>query len=99
MQRKRGFWEGALRRLDVPREALPFGYGMTVSGREAVTVNGCRRILTYGDTRIRLAVGRDEALCIEGGGLLCTAFRAGCVTVEGRIDCLRFEKGASGGEA
>lgn len=92
MQQKRRFWQSLTQRLDIPREALPGGFGLTASGARSVTVSGCRRILAYGDACIRLAVGKREVLTVEGEGLLCTVFRAGSVTVEGRLSCLRFER-------
>lgn len=71
-------------RLDIPREALPGGFGLTLSGENELTVRGCRRIVHYGGERIVLAVGKT-ALAVIGEHLLCAAFGAGCVTVTGKI--------------
>ena len=45
-------------RLDIPREALPGGFGLTLSGQNELTVRGCRRILHYGEDCIRLSLGK-----------------------------------------
>ena len=58
-------------------------------GDTMATVYGCRRILRYGPARICLLRAHGR-VCLCGGELICTAFSAGCVTVEGRIDCMRF---------
>ena len=71
-------------RLDIPREALPGGFGLTLSGENELTVRGCRRIVRYGVNEIVLGVGAT-ALTVSGERLLCAAFGAGCVTVTGRI--------------
>lgn len=78
-------------RLDIPREALPGSFGMTLSGQRELVVRGCKRILAYGEDRIELAVG-DIKLVIGGEGLLCSAFGAGSVTVTGKILALGFEE-------
>jgi len=60
-----------------------------LQGETGATVYGCRRILRYEPTCICLARTHGR-ICVLGEGLICTAFSAGCVTVEGdRIDCLR----------
>ena len=94
MQQKRRFWQALAGRLDIPQEALPGGFSLTLSGQAAVTVSGCRRILSYGDTCIRLEIGGNEVLAIHGKRLLCTVFRAERMTVEGQISGLCFEGGA-----
>lgn len=92
MRHKKELLAGLSRRLDIPREALPFGFGLSLSGREVLQVRGCRRILTCGKERISLALGK-VVLCISGSGLICTAFEEQSVTVEGRITALCFEDG------
>ena len=71
-------------------------------GEEMATVYGCRRILRYAPSRICLERAHGR-VCVWGEGLICTAFSVGCVTVEGRIDGLRYcrdecEKCAEGEE-
>ena len=92
MRSKRELFSAIGRRLDIPSEALPCGFGLTLSGQSSMTVRGCRRILTYGREQIRLSLGKT-VLAVGGEQLLCTAFELGCVTVEGRILTVTFEGG------
>ena len=78
-------------RLDIPREALPGGFGVTLSGQNELVVRGCKKILSYGEEKIELALGWLK-LVIEGEGLLCSAFGGGAVTVTGKVVVLRLEE-------
>lgn len=79
-------------RLDIPREALPGSFGMTLSGQNELVVRGCKRILSYQKEEISLALGKT-ALRILGEELFCSAFGAGCVTITGKIVSLSFGEG------
>ena len=92
MRKRRDLLARLAQKLDIPREALPGGFGMTLSGRGELTAVGCCRILQYTPSVIRLAVGR-ETLAIHGKELACSVFGAGAVTVVGEIDTLCFEEG------
>ena len=92
MRKSRELLTKLTRRLDIPREALPLGFGLSLSGREVLNVRGSCRILTCGRERIRLSLGK-AILCIAGEELICTAFEEGALTVEGRISALSFEEG------
>lgn len=82
---------GALgEKMDIPREALPGGYALAMSGERELTLWGCTRILSYGEQEVVLRMGR-RTLRIGGMGLLCSAFGAGSVTVTGEIRTLCFE--------
>lgn len=74
-------------RLDIPREMLPGGFGVSLSGDTEATVRGCKRILAYGEKEIVLAVG-GTVLTVRGEALYCTAFSAGAVTLTGKITAL-----------
>lgn len=89
MKMKRGLWQALLARLDIPGEALPGGFGLTLSGQRELTVRGCHRILQYGEEEIVLAVGKT-ALHVVGRNLLCAAFGHGGITVKGNIASLCF---------
>ncbi|MBE6702948.1 MAG: hypothetical protein E7585_06015 [Ruminococcaceae bacterium] len=91
MRRKKDLLAGVGRYLDIPREALPGGFGLSLSGQNALTVRGCRRILYYGGECIRLSLGR-QALAVYGNDLICTVFEAGQATVEGKISTIAFEE-------
>ena len=91
MRQNKDFFSRFGEKLDIPREVLPHGFSLSLSGQEELTVQGCRRILTYEKELISLRVGKST-LHIAGDHLLCVAFGAGSVTVRGCIRELRFEK-------
>ena len=91
MPKKVGFLTRFGAKLDIPREALPGSFGMTLSGQHELVVRGCKKILSYGKESIVLALGKT-ALEIRGEELFCAAFGARCVTVTGRIVSLTFEE-------
>ena len=91
MRQKRGLLGRFGERLDIPREILPGGFSLVLSGTRELTVSGCGRILEYSDARISLRVGK-KILLIVGKDLLCAAFGGGSVTVTGEIAALVFEK-------
>ncbi|MBQ3057139.1 MAG: YabP/YqfC family sporulation protein [Clostridia bacterium] len=91
MPKKVGFLTRFGAKLDIPREALPGSFGMTLSGQHELVVRGCKKILSYDKECIALALGKT-ALEIHGEKLFCTAFGARCVTVTGRIVSLTFEE-------
>ena len=91
MQKKGEFLARFGAKLDIPREALPGGFGVMLSGQNELVVHGCKKILSYGEERIELAVAKLR-LVIEGEGLLCSAFGGGAVTVVGKIVAIRLEE-------
>lgn len=92
MQKKGDFLARFGAKLDIPREALPGGFGISLSGQNELVVRGCKKILSYGEERIELSLGKLR-LAIKGEGLLCSAFGGGAVTVVGKIVTLCFEEG------
>ena len=92
MRRRRDFLSALGARLDMPSEALPHGFGLSLSGQNELTVRGCRRILEYGDSRMCLELGKCR-LAVLGEGLICTAFLPETLTVCGSITALSFEEG------
>ena len=57
---------------------------VSVMGGRRACVYGCRRILFYSPTEIRLLMAKEE-LSVLGRGLYCSSFSSGTVTVEGEI--------------
>lgn len=74
------------------RSVFPYHESVTVWGRERVTAQGCRRILTYTATCIRLK-RRHAVLAVRGRDLVCVSFSCGCVTLTGTILSVTFEDG------
>lgn len=73
------------------------GHLIEINGRRSVTVFGCDRILSYGTEEITLSVGKG-AVTVWGEELVCVSYCAGCVSVEGKINGVRFRDGVEGGE-
>ena len=65
-------------------------------GTHGACVYGCRRILHYAPERICLSLGKRR-ITVRGEGLLCTSFSAGCVTVAGEIEGIRYCRDACDG--
>ncbi len=76
--------------LDIPSD-LPDGFRLEMRGRHTMTVHGTRRILDFTPTAIRLSLG-SCALLVCGERLICTAYLAGAVGIEGCIEWIRFER-------
>ena len=57
---------------------------LVLRGEDAAVVYGCKRILLYERARICLSLGSRQ-ITLMGDDLICTAFTAGTVTVEGKI--------------
>ena len=76
-------------KLDVPTDLTPNSLKLEMRGRHSLTVHGCRRILDFTPCEVRLAL-KDACLIIEGKRLICTAYLAGAVGIEGCICSIRF---------
>lgn len=61
-------------------------------GSMEILVEGCRSILEYGETKIRLDMG-DRTTAIEGENLSMSDFHRNCLTVRGKITAVRWEGG------
>ena len=83
---KKGLREKAAELLGMPTDALGVtdGFMAELRGKNGITVKGCRRILTYSETRITLDT-RDGAVTVLGSSLACYAYFHGAVGIEGRV--------------
>ena len=81
--------------VGIPADAVGVSDGFTAElrGRCGVTVRGCKRILAYAPTAIRLLT-RDGAVTVSGGDLRCYAYFCGAVGIEGRVDGVFFDRSA-----
>ncbi len=75
-------------RLDIPADVIS-GIHIELRGRNNLTVRGCRKILLYTETEVRVRL-YGETLLICGSGLYCTAYHSGVVEIDGIIDSLCF---------
>ena len=90
------FRERLSRLLGIPSDAIGAdGFMAEWRGRGSVTVRGCRKILSYEMTEIRLRT-RDGDVTVTGNGLTCFSYFYGAIGIEGRIDSVSL-CGASDG--
>jgi len=75
--------------VDMPPELLSGGCFIEIRGRNSVVVRGCRRILTYSETKVSLRLKR-ETVEVTGKRLTCISYLAGAVSVAGYIDSVSF---------
>lgn len=75
--------------LDFPPDVWEGGMRLELRGRHALTVHGCRKILSYAPEEIRLAL-KGCQLSVRGARLICSSYLAGAVGIDGRVDALTF---------
>ena len=77
--------------LDVTTDILPRGYKVEIRGRGAIRISGCGRILLYAPCEIRVALS-DSVISVVGRDLVCVAYSAGEMAIEGRIDNVSYKE-------
>lgn len=75
--------------FDIPADLSSGGLRLDLRGRNTLTVYGCRRIVDFSPTGIRLAMENCDLL-VEGKRLTCTSYLAGAVGIEGCICRMAF---------
>lgn len=83
--------------LDFPPDVWEGGMRLELRGRHALTVCGCRRILSYDPAEICLRL-KGCTLTVRGARLICSSYLAGAVGIDGRVDALCFSDGDVPGE-
>ena len=76
-------------KLDIPADVTGDGLRLDMRGRHTLMVHGCRKILDFTPCEVRLAL-RDATLTVSGRRLICTAYLAGAVGIEGYICAVTF---------
>ena len=77
--------------LDISPVALPRGTLISIGGRESVTIEGKIKILLYSPSEIVLSLGKDT-LYVKGEHLVCSAYHARYLMLEGYISSISFQK-------
>lgn len=77
---------------DIPCDVF-CGMTLEMRGRNEMLLCGCREILEYSPSRIRIAQG-GCTVCILGRRLTMSSFTEGRITVGGEIDAIDFCGGA-----
>lgn len=78
-------------------EWLPTGETAVLYGDRRITVQGCRKILAYSPSEIRLQL-KNCVLSVRGTNLICSCFSGGCTTLQGQIFCVEYQKCRGGSE-
>ena len=76
-------------KLDVPGDVMGGGLRVDLRGRNSLTVHGCRKILDFSACEIKLEL-EDAILTVCGCRLICTAYLADAVGVDGYVCSLTF---------
>jgi hypothetical protein len=59
--------------------------------RHTLFLHGCRRIIKYSPEEICVAA-KGFSVIVAGRGLICSAYHAGTVTVDGYIENIGFDE-------
>lgn len=74
---------------DIPADITGGGMTLEMRGRNELLLCGCREILEYSDSRIRIIQGKCEVLVL-GRRLTMSSYSDGRITVGGEIDAMDF---------
>ena len=73
-------------------DLFPAGETVVLYGERRMTVRGCKRILVYTPSEIRLQL-KHRRLLVRGEMLICTSFSGGCTTLQGCIRSVGYISG------
>lgn len=90
MNEKKDFLARLGARLDLPREALPGGFSLLLSGREELFVRGRARILSYRENEIVLLV-ENKKICVTGSCLFCVSLGKENLRIIGTVMGVNFK--------
>lgn len=82
---------------DIPADVFSGGMTLEMRGRNELLLCGCREIVEYSKTNIRIVQG-NCIVCINGRRLEMSSYSDGRITVTGEIDLLDFCGGDGIGE-
>ena len=92
---KMSLGERLTKALDIPPDVLPASSSLNLRGRNALTVSGCKKIVSYSPENIRLDLG-ESILSITGKRLICSSYHTDATGVEGLIVSIAFENKGEG---
>lgn len=76
------------RKFDISPDLIS-GIRIEICGQNKLLVQGCRKILKYGEEEMLLDLGKTH-LRVCGTRLWCTSFLSGALGVGGQIDSVSF---------
>ena len=77
-------------RYDIQPEIMLGGCRLELRGRSSLAVGGCRGIIDYSPSLVRLRL-RDSKLAVGGKELTCDSYTGGEVLISGRVNIIEFE--------
>ena len=90
MKEKKDLLERLGVHLDLPREALPRGFSVLLSGQGELCVQGRARILSYKEDEIVLLIEKKR-MRVVGKQLFCASFERENVRIIGTVMGVIFE--------
>ena len=90
MSEKKDFFARFGARLDLPREALPGGFSLLLSGEEELCARGQVRILSYKEDEILFLLEKRKVR-VRGKGLFCASFEKENMRIIGTVTGVIFE--------
>lgn len=90
MSGKRDLFSRFGARLDLPREALPGGFSVLLSGQDELFIRGRVRILSYKEDEIVLLVEKRRVRVV-GKALFCASFEKENMRIIGTVTGVNFE--------
>ena len=81
---------------DIPADLLSGGMTLEMRGRNELLLCGCREIIEYSETKIRV-VQANCVVSVIGRRLAMSSFSDGRIAVSGEVDALDFCGGENGG--
>ena len=92
MHEKKDLWGRIGEYLDLPRDLLPGGFSVLLSGEGELCVRGHAFMRTYSEKQIVLALDKVE-LCVEGESLFCKELSAENIVIIGTVRALFLKRG------
>ncbi len=77
-------------KYDVQPEVLFGGCRLELRGRSSLAVDGCRGIIEYSPTKIKLRL-KETKLSVGGASLTCDSYTHGEVLISGKINIMEFD--------
>ncbi len=85
-------WKGIARyAIQAKQDLLAEGTGISTEGRRRVLVSGCRELLTYTETLVRIRT-EDGVVAVKGTGLTLRAFHGNRILAEGEWEAIMREE-------
>ncbi|MCL2512833.1 MAG: YabP/YqfC family sporulation protein [Oscillospiraceae bacterium] len=89
-KQKCGVARTILRELDMPPSSVNEEFHLEMSGNKEAVLQGCKGVLEYSDTAVRINTGA-RGVVFKGMGLEMKTFASGQAVVEGLIVSVEFD--------